>query len=146
MMDSEMLVKTRVYPSIIPSPAIGVNEAFRIRLATDDGLKNGLACIRSDFGIDPVPSLQKTENDCLTASASSALVSNPMRSKIGFVRFQGSGQRRLLFTGLRKTLTNAKGYRIGGSNGKPCKYRGSSGRQIHGEASHKMAKLRLGNF
>lgn len=146
MMDSEMLVKTQVDQSMISSPAIGVNEAFWIRFSTNDGLKDSLARIRNNFGIDPVTSLQKTENDCFTASASSSLASNPMRPKIRFVRLQGSGQRRLLFTGLRKTLTNAKEDRIDGSDRKPCKYRGFSGRQIHCEASHKMPKLRLGNF
>lgn len=144
-MDSEMLVKNQVQTSIILSPAIGVNEAFQIHLATDDGLKNSLARIRNNFGI--VSALASKDRKRLFYGQPlvlSCIESDAVQNRIcPLPNFRSKG---ILVQGLRKTLPNVKENRIDGSNGKPCKDKGFRSRQIHCEASHKMAKLRLGNF
>jgi len=119
MMDPKMLVESQVDQAVIPSPSVGVDEALGIGLAPDHRLENCLARIGDDFRIHPIAALQKSENDRFSTGTPAPFSPDPMRTKIGFVGFQGPGQGRLPFTGFRKPLPDPKEDRIDGSDRKP---------------------------
>ena len=89
--DAHMLVVTDRNQTIIPSPAIGMNDTGRIDAATDDRQQGGCGAIGDNFGVDTAVTLKDAEYGLAQcAPAAFARTWTPpgaSRSEVGFVDF-----------------------------------------------------------
>jgi hypothetical protein len=66
VMDAKMFVIANIYQSVIASPTIGVNNAFRINFAPYNTLKRLFTSIWNNLGIDFSVSFKDAKNDGFT--------------------------------------------------------------------------------
>ena len=98
------------------------------------------------FPCRPDRRVSEVRRRCFSTSATAPFAPDSVRTVGGFVDFQCSAQGRLPFAGFREPLSDPEKDRIDGSDRKPGEDRRFGRRQVHGEASHKMAESRLGDF
>ena len=108
VIDPQMLVKTDIDQTIIASPAIGMDHRIRFDMTPDDRLQRGLGTIRHDLGVDFAMAFEQAEHDRFAISATASLTANPACTKIRFIDFHGTQQRRSHFASLRDPVTDFK--------------------------------------
>jgi hypothetical protein len=87
VIDSVMLRVSDINQSIIAAPAVTVDDGVNGDLATNNGLSSRFSTVRDDLCIDPLVTLEKTEDDGLPARTATALATHAMRAEVRFINF-----------------------------------------------------------
>ncbi len=101
MLDAEMFLIAQINESVITSPAIGMNDAFKVYTATYDALEGGSGAIRNDFRIDIILAFEQTKNNVFSACSTTSDSSDPASDEVAFINFDFpfDGRLRLAITG-----------------------------------------------
>jgi len=146
VVDPEMFIKTDVYQPVVATPAIGVDDAVNVCPAANDGLQRGFGGIGDNFGVNAITPLEQTEDDGFAKRATPSFAPDAPGTKVRFVRFQFTYQRRALHTPLLHTLADAQINRVDRTH-RNASQRGALGsRQIQRKVTHKLTKSRLADF
>ena len=89
-----MLLIAKVYQSIVATPSVRMDDAFRVYPSTDDALQRSPRAIRNDFRVDSPMPFEEAENESFSTRASASDTSDPARSKVTFINLNFSGKRR----------------------------------------------------
>ena len=143
VVDPQMLVKADIDQAVIAAPAVRVNHAGNIGLASDDGLKDDLGGIRNDFRINVLAAFEQTKDHRLLTRATAAKSANPARSKVGLIGFELTAQRRDLLAVVGKPTANAQINGVDRAKRHAAEFGAIGGSQIHGEVAQDLAKLRF---
>lgn len=146
VIDPKVLLQTQINQPIVASPAIGMDDAAGIDLASDDGLQRGFGGIGNDFGVNTVAAFEQAKDDGLAAGATPAFASDALGAEIGFIGFKLARKRRLSGAFLGQTGTDALVHRIDRAHGKAAQLCGIRGGQVHGKQTQKLAKFCLTDF
>jgi len=73
MVHTIVLFVAQVNRAAAAAPAIGVDDAIRIYLATNDGLERLSGTVRHDFGIDTISPLQDAKHGRFPVSTAAAV-------------------------------------------------------------------------
>ena len=87
MLDSIMLLVTKVYQTVIPSPAIRMNNAFWVNAATNNALQGGSGAVWDNLCIDFSLPFEETKNYCFPSGSTSSESSDSASTKITFIDF-----------------------------------------------------------
>jgi len=146
MIDPKVLVKADVYPPIIPTPAIGMDDTGDVRLAPNNGLQCGFGGIGDDFGVDAIAALEQTKDDGLAIGSPPAFAANPSCAKVRFIGFKRTGQWRALGTPLANAFANTQVNGIDRAHRYTGQSRTFCGRQIQRKMTKNLPKFRFTDF
>ena len=138
---SKVFIETYVYQSIIATPTVRVDHRIGCYMPPYYRLQCGFGTVGYDLGIDSTVSFQQSKYNRLAIGATATLTSDTARTKVRFVNFNCTLERRLLFTrssDLRSQFqVNAvnRAYRDTGQCRRNC------GRQIHGKIAQKLPEF-----
>jgi len=107
MIDPEMPVKADIHQSIVATPAVGVDDAVDVSLASDNGLQYGFGGVGYDFGVNAIVVLEQAENDGLAICAVPTLTTHRSGTEAGFTGLNFSAQRRAFKTPLAHAFSDA---------------------------------------
>jgi len=146
VVDPEMLVKADIHQPVVATPAIGVDDAVDVGFAPDDGLQRGLGGIGDDFGVDAIAALEQTEDDGLSIGSPTTFAAYTSGTKVGFVGFQFSGQRRAFKTPLAHAASDAQIDIVDRTHryARQCSAFGSG--QVQRKVANNLTKLRFADF
>lgn len=144
--DPQMFVKADIHQPVIAAPAVRVNHAGNIGLASDDGLKDDLGGIGNDFGINVLAAFEQTKDHRFLTCATATKSANTARSKVRLIGFELTAQRRDLLAVLGKPAANAQINAVDRAKRYATELGAIGGGQIHGEVAQDLAKLRFTNF
>ena len=82
MLDAEMFLTAQIDESVITSPAIGMNDAFKVYTATYDALEGGSGAIRNDFRIDFILAFEQTKNNGFSACSTTSDAPDPASAEV----------------------------------------------------------------
>lgn len=103
----EMLSIPYINQAVIPSPAIGVDDAFKTDSAPNYLLQRRLRAIGDDLSIDTPLAFKDPKNDGLAVSAPASFSFNPPWAKERFIHFNLSAERRSSVTKFNQAKTNS---------------------------------------
>jgi len=106
MVDPKVLFITKVNESIVTSPTIRMDNAFKAHTASDNRLQRGSPAIRDNFGIHFPVAFEDAKNNSFTESSTASFAFNPPSAKEAFINFNLSGKRRLPFTEFGNSFSN----------------------------------------
>ena len=101
MLDAEVFLISQIDESVITSPAIGMNDTFKVHAATYDALESGSGAIRNDFRTDFVIAFEQAENNGFSARSTASDAPDPASAEVAFINFDfpSDGRLRLAITG-----------------------------------------------
>jgi hypothetical protein len=150
MIDPEMAINPDIHQAIVAPPAIRLDNAVGVDLATNNGLLRGFGCIRDNLGVYAVTALEQTKDERFAADikllATSTLATHAFGANVGLIGFKLALKGRLSCTGLGHTHTDTLVNGVGAANRKPCQFSGICGGQIHSEQAHNLSKLGFADF
>ena len=146
VVDPQMLVKADIDQPVIAAPAVRVNHAGNVGLASDDGLKDNLGGIGDNFGINVLAAFEQTKYDRLLTCATAAKSANTARSKVRLIGFELTAQGRDLLAVVGKPAANAQVNAVDRAKRHAAELGAIGGSQIHGEVAHDLSKLGFTNF
>ena len=106
MVDPKVLFITKVDESIVTSPAIGMDNAFKTHTTSDNRLQCGSPAIRDNFGIYFPIAFEDAKYNSFTESSTASFAFNSPSAKEAFINFYLSGKRRLPFTEFGNSFSN----------------------------------------
>ena len=106
VVDSEVFFIPKVNQAIVPSPAIRMNDAFDVYTTSNNRLQGGSAAIWNDFGEDFPVAFKNTENNCFAESSPATFTLYTSGSKVAFINFNLSRERRFPLTIFGDSLAN----------------------------------------
>ena len=98
VLHSVMLLKAKVYKSIVAAPAVRMDDAFRVYSSANNALQRSSRAIWHDFRVDTAPSFEQAENDSFSTSAPAPDAFDPTCSKVAFIHLNFAGNWRFSFT------------------------------------------------
>ena len=143
MIDTIMLVVADVDQSVVTTPTIGVNNAFRIDSASDNPLKSLLRGVGDYLGINLVSALQETENDGFTISSSPSFSSDSFGAEIALIDFHAPRERAFLRTDVADSFPHSVEIAIDSISVNAGDFRGLCGIQIRSETLYQSSEFRL---
>ncbi len=94
MTDSEVLAVTDINESVIPAPAVTMDNRLWRDPTANNGLQSSFLAVRNDLGINLAIALQQSEDDSLTARSATAFASHATSTKVRFVNFDFAARQR----------------------------------------------------
>lgn len=94
MTDSEMLAVSDINESVIPTPAIAMDDRRGRDTTANNGLQRRLFAVRDDLCIDLAIALQDAEDDGLATRSATALTAHATRPEVRLVNFDFTGGER----------------------------------------------------
>lgn len=123
-----------------------MNHRSRSDLPTNDPLNFGLGGVKYIFCVDYALRLELTKGKRLAAGATSASTSSSVDAEARLVHFKSTVQRRGLFTGLCKTLSNLEVDRIHLPKRDSHHFSSHGCYQIDRKTTHQLAKFIHADF
>ena len=93
----EMLLIPQINQTVVPTPPVGVDDAFQGDASPDYALESRLRAIRDDFGVNAIMALEQSENNGFAASAPSSHSFDTAGAEVTFIDFHFAFDRRLRF-------------------------------------------------
>lgn len=84
--------------AIVPSPAVGMNDAVEAHPAPDRPQQRGFSAVRHDLGVNPSVAFEQSEDDRFAAGTASLFASDATRAEVTFIDLDFTGERRRLLT------------------------------------------------
>ena len=141
MVDPQVLVKTHIDQAVIAAPAVGVNHAGDVGLASDNGLQDGFGGIGNNFRVNVLTSLEQPEHDRLLTRSSPPKPAYPAWSEIGFIGFELTAQRRNQFAMLGKPAAHAQVNAVDRAHRYATEFGAIRRCQIHRKIAQDLSKL-----
>src|SRR5690606_11286832 len=85
MLDAQVLGVADVDQAVVAAPAVGVDDAVEVDLASNGLLQGLFATIGDDLGVDLAVALEDAEDDGLASGASAPLASDTFGAEVGLV-------------------------------------------------------------
>ena len=83
----EMLLIPQINQTVVPTPPVGVDDAFQGDASPDYALESRLRAIRDDFGVNAIMALEQSENNGFAASAPSSDTFDASGAEVTFIDF-----------------------------------------------------------
>lgn len=146
VMHPKVLIKTNVNQTIIPAPAIRVNQRIRRDTSSDNALQRSPGTIGHDFCLNLSVTFKQAKHNGFAISTYSTLASDAMSSKVRPIYFYRALKRRVLLTEFCQSLTNLEVNRIHRTNRNTNQFSGTAGSKIQSKTAHKLPEFSLFYF
>jgi len=97
MVDPKVLFISQIHEPIIPSPAIGMDDAFKAYSASNNRLQRGSSAIRNNFCIHFPVAFEDTKDNCFSKGSSASFSFYSSSAEEAFINFYLSRKWRLSF-------------------------------------------------
>ena len=146
MIHTEMLLIPQVDQTIVPAPAIGVDDGLQVDSSSDDRLQCFTTTVGNDFGIDFTVSSEYTKDNGLPESATSTFAFDATRAKVALIDLHLTREGRLLLTVLGDTLTYSPEVSVDRVPVKTCQRSDLESIQVQGKKPDNLTDFLLRNL
>src|SRR5699024_5713091 len=146
MFDAIMFVITDVYQAIITTPTVTVNTTIEAYFPSYNTLKCLFLGVWNNFSIYVSLAFKNTKHNGFISSSTPAFTGNSAGSEVGFINFDGSFKRVILFTPISNFPTQFINYIGNRTQGNTAKFSRFGRCRIHGKTLNDVPKFGLRNF
>jgi hypothetical protein len=146
MVDPKVFIKANIDQSIVATPTIGVDDAQRIRFASDNRLQGTLRSIGNNLRVNLITTFKQPKDNRFTARTASAFTAHAAWTKVRLISLQLATQWRSLQTPPSHAFAHAKIDTIDASQGHAAQSGAFSGGQIQGKMFNNLTKLGFAEF
>ena len=147
MIDAKMLRVANINQSVIPAPAVGMDDGVQGHATANYGLQSAFSAVRHHFRVNAAVALENAEDNGFARGTAATLATYPARSEVTFIHFNfaASVRRGALAFGGQALSDSEKdqGDCLARQSGQ---LRYVAGRKIHRKVAHDLAEFTLGNF
>jgi hypothetical protein len=141
-----VFIKANIDQSIVATPTIGVDDAQRIRFASDNRLQGTLRSIGNNLRVNLITTFKQPKDNRFTARTASAFTAHAAWTKVRLISLQLATQWRSLKTPFSHAFAHAKVNTVDASQRDAAQSGAFSGRQIQGKMFNNLTKLGFAKF
>lgn len=146
VVDSQMFVKANINQSVVTAPAVGVDDAGYVSLASNDGLQRAFGGIGHDLCVDALTTFEQAKYNGLAASAPTAKSAHAARTEVRLIGFKLTAQGRDFLALLGHAPSQAQVDRIDGTNRNTTEFGAVRGSQIHCKVAQDLTQFGFTEF